>query len=76
MWVSTATSTPRRRRPTLGLVPLGYADGILRSATGGSRSWPEARADPSSQDLRLDQFMIDVGGAPLADGDEVVLFEP
>ncbi|MEV2266620.1 alanine racemase [Nonomuraea africana] len=61
---------------TLGLVPLGYADGILRSATGRVEVLAGGRRRPVVGRVCMDQFMIDVGGDPLADGDEVVLFGP
>lgn len=61
---------------TLGLVPLGYADGIFRSATGRVEVMAGGTRRPVVGRICMDQFMIDVGGAPLADGDEVVLFGP
>ncbi|MBO3747127.1 alanine racemase [Streptosporangiaceae bacterium NEAU-GS5] len=64
------------RETTLGLVPLGYADGILRHATnlaevlvGGARHRIAGR-------VCMDQFMVDVGDTEVQVGDEVVLFGP
>lgn len=65
----------RTGRPsTLALVPLGYADGIPRTATnvapvaiGGQRFTVSGR-------VAMDQFVVDVGDATVHEGDEVVLF--
>jgi alanine racemase len=65
-----------QRDTTLGLVPLGYDDGVPRTATGhplvfaGGRRWPIAGT------VCMDQFVIDFGDEPVAAGDEVVLFGP
>ncbi|MEU7899495.1 alanine racemase [Nonomuraea sp. NPDC049152] len=61
---------------TLGLVPLGYADGILRHATGRAEVMAGGRRRRIVGRVCMDQFMIDMGDDPLADGDEVVLFGP
>ncbi|MGV9304568.1 alanine racemase [Nonomuraea sp. NPDC003727] len=61
---------------TLGLVPLGYADGILRHATGRAEVMAGGRRRPIVGRVCMDQFMIDMGDDPLSDGDEVVLFGP
>lgn len=58
---------------TLALVPLGYADGAPRAAIGapvligGSIHRVVGR-------IAMDQFVVDVGDAPVAVGDEVVLW--
>ena len=64
------------RETTLALVPLGYADGVPRAATnigpvmiGGARHTVSGR-------VCMDQFVVDVGDAEVAAGDEVVLFGP
>jgi alanine racemase len=61
---------------TAALVPLGYADGIPRAATnvgpvsiGGHRYRVSGR-------VAMDQFVVDVGDAEVAEGDEVILFGP
>jgi alanine racemase len=64
------------RETTLGLVPLGYADGVPRAAAGlplvnaRNRRWPIAGT------VCMDQFVIDFGDEPVAAGEEVVLFGP
>ena len=61
---------------TLGLVPLGYADGVLRHATGRAEVLAGGRRRAIAGRVCMDQFMIDVGDDPLAAGDEVILFGP
>ena len=62
------------RETTLGLVPLGYADGILRHATNRAEVLAGGRRRRIAGRVCMDQFMIDVGDDPLAEGDEVILF--
>ncbi|GAA4528404.1 alanine racemase [Nonomuraea ferruginea] len=64
------------RETTLGLVPLGYADGILRHATDRAEVLAGGRRRRVAGRVCMDQFMIDVGDDPLRAGDEVVLFGP
>lgn len=64
------------RETTLGLVPLGYADGILRHATGRAEVLAGGRRRKVAGRVCMDQFMIDMGDDPLSAGDEVVLFGP
>ncbi|GAA1810704.1 alanine racemase [Agromyces neolithicus] len=60
---------------TLALVPLGYADGIPRHATGGGAEVLLAGARrPVVGRVAMDQFIVDAGDAPVAVGDEVVVF--
>jgi alanine racemase len=62
------------RETTLGLVPLGYADGILRHGTNRLEVLAAGRRRRIAGRVCMDQFMIDVGDDPLAEGDEVILF--
>ncbi|MEV0389674.1 alanine racemase [Nonomuraea sp. NPDC050643] len=64
------------RETTLGLVPLGYADGILRHATGRAEVLAGGRRRKIAGRVCMDQFMVDMGDDALAAGDEVVLFGP
>jgi alanine racemase len=59
---------------TLGLVPLGYADGIPRSAGGRGPVLAAGRIRPIAGRVCMDQFVLDLGDDPAAAGDEVVLF--
>lgn len=64
------------RETTLGLVPLGYADGIPRSATGLPLVWARGRRWRIAGTVCMDQLLVDFGDEPVAEGDEVVLFGP
>ncbi|MFG1941740.1 alanine racemase [Nonomuraea sp. NPDC048826] len=61
---------------TLALVPLGYADGVLRHATDRAEVLAGGRRRRVAGRVCMDQFMIDVGDDPLRAGDDVVLFGP
>jgi len=65
-----------RSETTLGLVPLGYADGVPRSATGLPLVFARGRRWPIAGTVCMDQLVIDFGDEPVAAGDEVVLFGP
>jgi alanine racemase len=59
---------------TLALVPLGYADGVPRAASGrGPVTIGRARLNVAGR-VAMDQFVVDAGDTPVAVGDEVVLF--
>ncbi|MCU0264681.1 MAG: alanine racemase [Actinomycetia bacterium] len=64
------------RETTLGLVPLGYADGIPRAATNGGPVLAAGRRRTVAGTVCMDQFVVDLGDDPAAEGDEVVLFGP
>jgi alanine racemase len=65
------------RATTVGLVPLGYADGIPRQAGNKAEvGWAGHRA-PVRGRICMDQFVVDLGpGARAQVGDEVVVFGP
>jgi alanine racemase len=62
---------------TVGLVPLGYADGIPRHATNvGYVGWRGGQV-PVRGRICMDQFVIDLGPQAAAQvGDEVIVFGP
>ena len=63
------------RDTTLALVPLGYADGVPRAASGRGRGLRSAaRSIRSVGRIAMDQFLVDVGDDPVAVGDRVVLW--
>lgn len=64
------------RETTLALVPLGYADGILRHATGKAEVLAGGRRRLVAGRVCMDQFVIDMGDDPLRAGEEVILFGP
>lgn len=59
---------------TLALVPLGYADGVPRSASGAGPVTIAGRPFQVAGRIAMDQFVVDVGDADVSVGDEVVLF--
>ncbi|MGE5288381.1 MAG: alanine racemase [Micromonosporaceae bacterium] len=61
---------------TLGLVPVGYADGVPRGASGRVEVSVRGRRWPVAGTVCMDQFVLDFGDEPAARGDEVVLFGP
>lgn len=62
------------RETTLALVPLGYAEGVPRSASNAAPVAIGGATYRISGRVAMDQFVVDVGDAPVAVGDEVVLF--
>jgi alanine racemase len=61
---------------TLAVVPLGYADGVPRSATNTAQVLLAGRRRRIAGTVCMDQFVVDVGDDDVAAGDEVVLFGP
>lgn len=64
------------RETTLGLVPLGYADGILRGATNRAEVLAAGSRRRVAGRVCMDQFVVDVGDDLVSSGDEVILFGP
>jgi alanine racemase len=64
------------RETTLGLVPLGYADGIPRAAAGLPLVAARGRRWPIAGTVCMDQLVVDFGEEPVTEGEEVVLFGP
>ena len=61
---------------TLALVPLGYADGVPRAATGTAEVLLRGRRRTIAGTVCMDQFVLDLGDDTAEAGDEVVLFGP
>ena len=61
---------------TLGLVPLGYADGIPRDASNVGPVLAAGRRRTVAGRVCMDQLGLDLGDDDAAVGDEVVLFGP
>jgi len=59
---------------TLGLVPLGYADGIPRHVSNTGSVWVNGAVHPIVGRVAMDQFVVDLGESVAAVGDRVVLF--
>ena len=62
------------RDTTLALVPLGYADGVPRQASGRGPVSIGGRRFTVAGRIAMDQFVVDVGDHPVSVGDEAVLF--
>lgn len=62
------------RETTLALVPLGYADGVPRGASGSAAVAIHGTTYRQVGRIAMDQFLVDVGDAPVAVGDRVVLW--
>jgi alanine racemase len=65
-----------KTQTTLGLVPVGYAEGVPRTAAGVAQVQTRGRRRTISGTVCMDQFVIDLGDEPAEAGDEVVLFGP
>ena len=61
---------------TLGLVPLGYADGIPRHASSAGPVMVEGKWRTVAGRVAMDQFVVDLGGDEPGPGAEAVLFGP
>lgn len=61
---------------TLGLVPLGYADGIPRHASGTGPVLVAGKWRTVAGRIAMDQFVVDLGGDEPGAGAEAVLFGP
>jgi alanine racemase len=64
------------RDTTLGLVPLGYGEGIPRHASGRLVAAHDGRRIPLVGIVAMDQVVVDLGDAPATRGDIVTLFGP
>ncbi|NUP37168.1 MAG: alanine racemase [Streptomyces sp.] len=61
---------------TLGLVPVGYADGVPRHASGTGPVLVGGKWRTVAGRVAMDQFVVDLGGDEPAAGTEAVLFGP
>jgi alanine racemase len=57
----------------IATIPVGYADGYMRSLTGRSEVLIHGRKLPTAGTICMDQCMVDVGSEDVRVGDEVVL---
>ncbi|MEV5431221.1 alanine racemase [Streptomyces sp. NPDC052701] len=61
---------------TLGLVPLGYADGVPRHASSAGPVLVEGKWRTVAGRVAMDQFVVDLGGDEPEPGAQAVLFGP
>jgi alanine racemase len=62
------------RESTVATVPVGYADGYHRAASGRAEVLIRGRRYPVAGTVTMDQLTVDCGDDPIRPGDEVVLF--
>jgi alanine racemase len=74
--VSYGWTYTTERETTLGLVPLGYGEGIPRHASGRLPAAHGGRRVPLVGTVAMDQVVVDLGEAPAQAGDIVTLFGP
>ncbi|MGH1563568.1 alanine racemase [Mumia sp. DW29H23] len=65
-----------KRETTLGLIPVGYGDGLLRAASNTASAWVNGQTVAIAGRVCMDQVVLDLGDTPARRGDEVVLFGP
>ena len=58
----------------LALIPVGYAEGLPRAASGKAEVSIGGKRYPILSQVAMDQFVLDVGNDPIQTGDEVILF--
>jgi alanine racemase len=61
---------------TVGVVPVGYGDGVLRHASSKAPVLAAGQQRTIAGRVCMDQFVVDLDGADAAAGDPVVLFGP
>jgi alanine racemase len=64
------------RSTHLGLVGLGYADGLPRSSSGKAEALVNGRRHAIVGRMSMDQFVIDLADSGAAVGDSVLVFGP
>lgn len=74
--VSYAGTWTAPRSTRLGLVPLGYADGIPRAASGLIDVLVAGARVPQVGRVAMDQCVVDLGALPVHAGADVVVFGP
>jgi alanine racemase len=64
------------RETTLGLIPLGFADGLPRVAAGKAEVAVRGRRFPIAGRISMDQIVVDLHDAPVHPGDFAVILGP
>ena len=62
------------RDTTVGVVPVGYGDGVIRHASNKATVLTAGGTHPIAGRVCMDQFVVDLGDATAEPGDAVVLF--
>src|SRR4029453_6795041 len=63
-------------RTTLGLVPLGYAGGLPRRASGRAEVFVRGRRRPVVGRVSMDSLVVDLGDEPVVPGEAATVFGP
>jgi alanine racemase len=74
--VSYGHTWTTERDTTVGLVPVGYGDGVPRHASSTAQVLAAGRRRPVAGRICMDQFVVDLGDLPARAGDVAVLFGP
>jgi alanine racemase len=61
---------------TLGLIPLGYNEGLPRLASGTAEVFVRGRRFRIAGTVNMNHTIVDLGDLPAEAGDEVILFGP
>lgn len=72
--VSYGATWTAERPTTLGLVPMGYGDGIPRHASSAGEVEVEGERRPMRGRVCMDQFVVDLGGDTPPVGETAVIF--
>lgn len=64
------------RATNLALLPVGYADGLPRAASGRAEVMLAGRRRPVAGVISMDQTVVDLGDEPVDPGAEAVVFGP
>jgi alanine racemase len=64
------------RPTTLALLPVGYADGVPRGASGNAWITAAGERCPIAGWISMDQCVVDVGSLPVGVGQEMIVFGP
>jgi alanine racemase len=72
--VSYGHTWTTERDTFLGLVPVGYGDGVPRHASSRAHVLAGGRLRPVAGRVCMDQLVVDLGDDRLEPGDRVVLF--
>ncbi|HEU5474749.1 MAG TPA: alanine racemase [Actinophytocola sp.] len=64
------------RATNLGLLPIGYADGLPRAASGRAEVMVAGRRRPVVGVISMDQAVVDLGDEPVDPGTAAVVFGP
>jgi alanine racemase len=72
--ISYGYMTRTAKETTLALVPIGYAEGLPRNASGKAEVSIKGKRYKIESRIAMDQFVIDVGDDDVVAGDEVVIF--